>query len=143
MSRWEDSHERACLEKIWAEFVWGAEILPLTEERRPGWRGKGGYMGVTWCLEVQILGDYLNELPVGLIHLVGDRRSVSDKLPDGVHVVVGDKQQVFRPRTKVDLIFESHDHQLIKLKVKQFIQVLTNNFHKLYKKQKLQVKDLK
>lgn len=50
-----------------------------------------------------------------LIHLVHNRRSVFYKFPDGIYVIVRDEQQVFRPWTKEDLIFERHDHQLIKL----------------------------
>lgn len=44
-----------------------------------------------------------------------DHRSVFYKFPDGVYVIVRDEQQVFWPWTKEDLIFEGHDHQLIKL----------------------------
>lgn len=58
---------------------------------------------------------YLNNLPVCLVHLICDHRSVFYKLPDSVYVVVGDEQQIFWPGTKEDLILESHDHQFIKL----------------------------
>lgn len=58
---------------------------------------------------------YLNDLPVCLIYLVYDCRSVFHKLPHGIYVIVRDEQQVFWPWTKEDLIFERHDHQLIKL----------------------------
>lgn len=59
---------------------------------------------------------YLHDLPVCLVHLVHDRRRVFDELSDGVDVVVRDEQQVFRPRTEKYLVFEGHDHQLVKLR---------------------------
>lgn len=58
---------------------------------------------------------YLNDLPMCLVHLVHDHRSVFYEFPDSIYVVVRDEQQIFWPWTKEDLILERHDHQLVKL----------------------------
>lgn len=67
------------------------------------------------CIWWQLSESHLNDFPLRLVHLVHDHRRVFHELSDGVHVIVRDEQQVFRARTKEDLILESHDHQLIKL----------------------------
>lgn len=50
-----------------------------------------------------------------LIHLVHHPRSVFYEFPDGIYVITRDEQQIFRPWTKEELIFERHDRQFIKL----------------------------
>lgn len=50
-----------------------------------------------------------------LVYCVHDCRSVFHKFPDGIDVVIGDEKQIFWARTMEDLIFECHDHQVIKL----------------------------
>lgn len=58
---------------------------------------------------------YLDDLSMCLVYCVHDCRSVFHKFPDGIDVVISDEKQIFWPRTLDDLIFECHDHQVIKL----------------------------
>lgn len=50
-----------------------------------------------------------------LVHVVDHGGRVFGQFPDGVYVVIGDKQQILWPWAKKDLVFEGHDHQFIKL----------------------------
>lgn len=62
---------------------------------------------------------HLHHPPVRLVHVVHHRRGVFGQFPDGVHVVVGDEQQVLGPWAEEDLVLEGHDHQLVKLQEEQ------------------------